>query len=119
MPTVLLILLAITLIQVLLLLFSAWVTGILNGKKQSKLNIGLDLGLLKNKFTLSAEYFNRKTDNLILSVPLPPSMGFITSTVAQNVGSMKNNGFEVQLGYNDREGDFKWNASANFTILNK
>ena len=89
----------------------------LEWEKTKQLNIGLDLGLLKNKFTLSAEYFQRKTDNLILSVPLPPSMGFINSTVSQNVGSMKNNGFEVQLGYNDREGDFKWNASGNLSFI--
>lgn len=85
-----------------------------------QLNVGLDLGLLRNKITLTAEYFKRKTDNLILSVPLPPSMGFITSTVLQNVGAMENKGFELQLGYNDREGDFQWNASANFSrIRNK
>ena len=30
---------------------------------------------------------------------------------------MKNNGFEVQVGYNDREGEFKWNASANASFV--
>ena len=30
---------------------------------------------------------------------------------------MENNGFEFQLGYNDREGDFKWNASANMSFV--
>jgi len=82
-----------------------------------QLNFGLDLGFLNNKFTLSAEFYQRKTDNLILNVPLPPSFGFINSTVAQNVGSMKNSGFETQLGYNDREGEFKWNVSANLSIV--
>jgi len=82
-----------------------------------QLNFGLDLGILRNRFTLSAEYYQRKTDNLILNVPLPPSFGFINSTVPQNVGSMENTGFEVQLGYNDREGDFKWNASANLSFV--
>ncbi|HLG39189.1 MAG TPA: SusC/RagA family TonB-linked outer membrane protein, partial [Chitinophagaceae bacterium] len=80
-------------------------------------NIGLDVGLLKNKITLSAEYYQRKTDNLILNVPLPPTMGYITSTVPINIGSMKNTGFELQLGYNDRSGDFKWNASANMSVI--
>ena len=89
----------------------------LEWEKTKQLNIGLDLGLLKNKFTLSAEYFQRQTDNLILSVPLPPSMGYITSTVSQNVGSMKNNGFEIQLGYNQRDGEFKWNASGNLSVV--
>ena len=82
-----------------------------------QINIGLDLGLLRNKITLSAEYYQRKTDNLILNVPLPPSFGYINSTVPQNVGSMKNNGFEFQLGYNDREGEFKWNATANMSFV--
>ncbi|MEQ1798758.1 MAG: TonB-dependent receptor, partial [Lacibacter sp.] len=82
-----------------------------------QLNIGLDLGFLKNKFTLTAEYFQRQTDNLILQVPLAPSMGYINNTVPQNVASMKNTGFEIQLGYNDREGDFKWNASTNLTFI--
>ena len=88
----------------------------LEWEKTKQMNIGLDLGVLKNKFTLTLEYYQRKTDNLILSVPLPPSFGFITSTVSQNVASMQNNGFEAQLGYNDREGDFKWYASANISI---
>ncbi|MES2648773.1 MAG: TonB-dependent receptor [Bacteroidota bacterium] len=80
-------------------------------------NVGVDLGILKNKITLSAEYYQRKTDNLILNVPLPPSMGFINTTVPQNVGSMKNGGVELQLGFNDREGAFKWNATANASFV--
>ncbi|MDO6430317.1 TonB-dependent receptor [Flavitalea sp. BT771] len=81
------------------------------------LNFGVDLGLLNNAITLSAEYFRRKTDNLILAVPLPPSMGYVTSTVPVNVASMTNNGFELQVGYNKRNGEFKWNASGNITII--
>lgn len=89
----------------------------LEWEKTKQLNIGLDLGLFKNKITLTAEYYQRKTDNLILNVPLPPSFGYITSTVPQNVGSMKNNGFELQLGYNDRAGELKWNATANVSFV--
>ena len=89
----------------------------LNWEKTKQLNIGLDLGLLHNAFTLSAEYYQRKTDNLILAVPLPPSVGYLTTTVNQNIAAMRNNGFELQLGYNDRHGDFKWNASGNISII--
>jgi TonB-linked SusC/RagA family outer membrane protein len=88
----------------------------LEWEKTKQMNIGLDLALFNNKVTLSAEYYERKTDNLILSVPLPPSFGFITSTVSQNVGSMDNNGFEAQLGYTDGNGALKWNASANVSF---
>lgn len=74
-------------------------------------NIGVDVGFLHNAFTLSAEYYQRRTDNLILNVPLPPSMGYINSSVRSNAGSMSNNGVELQLGYNDRVGEFQWNVS--------
>ncbi|MEO7768232.1 MAG: SusC/RagA family TonB-linked outer membrane protein, partial [Ferruginibacter sp.] len=88
----------------------------LEWEKTKQVNIGLDMGLLKNKVTLTLEYYQRKTDNLILSVPLPPSFGYINSTVSQNVAAMQNNGFEAQIGYNKREGELKWNASANLSI---
>jgi len=89
----------------------------LNWEKTKQLNVGLDLGLLDNAFTLSTEYFQRKTDNLILAVPLPSSLGYINTTVNQNVASMSNNGVELQLGYNDRQGDFRWNALGNLSII--
>lgn len=82
-----------------------------------QLNIGLDLGLFNNAVTLTAEYYQRKTDNLILAVPIPPSMGYLTSNVITNAGGMENTGFEFQLGYNDRKGDFTWNALANMSFV--
>ena len=87
----------------------------LEWEKTKQFNIGLDLGLFKNKFTLTAEYYKRSTDNLILSVPIPPSFGFLNSSVLQNIAGMENKGLEFQLGYNDREGAFTWNATANFS----
>jgi len=82
-----------------------------------QLNFGLDLGLFNNTITMSAEYFRRQTDNLILAVPLPPSVGYLTTTVPENVAGMSNNGFEVQVGYTKRTGDFKWNASALISVI--
>jgi len=89
----------------------------LNWETTKQLNFGLDLGLLNNAITLTAEYYHRKTDNLILAVPLSPSMGFLNSTVISNVGAMENTGFELQAGYNDRKGAFQWNALANLTFI--
>ncbi|MBN9384557.1 MAG: TonB-dependent receptor [Chitinophagaceae bacterium] len=88
-----------------------------------QLNFGVDLGLLNNSITLSAEYFRRKTDNLILAVPLAPSIGYLPtpgytlSTVPKNVAGMTNNGFELQVGYAKRSGDFKWNASGLISFI--
>ncbi|MBN1791079.1 MAG: TonB-dependent receptor [Bacteroidales bacterium] len=76
-------------------------------------NIGLDLGLLNNQFTLSAEYYMNKSDDLLMQVPLPLSSGDWTGTISKNAGSMETKGFELQLGYNDFEGEFEWSASLN------
>jgi TonB-linked SusC/RagA family outer membrane protein len=76
-------------------------------------NIGLDLGLLKNKFTLSAEYYMNRSNDLLMPVPLPLSTGDFTGTISKNAGSMDTKGFELQFGYNDFEGDFNWSANLN------
>ncbi|GGA82049.1 SusC/RagA family TonB-linked outer membrane protein [Puia dinghuensis] len=81
------------------------------------LNFGLDMGLLNNTITLSAEYFRRTTDNLILAVPVFPSAGYLVNTVPQNIASMTNNGFELQLGYTKRTGEFRWNASGLISFI--
>jgi TonB-dependent starch-binding outer membrane protein SusC len=80
-------------------------------------NIGLDLGILKNKITLTADYFHRRSDNLILQVQIPPSFGYTNTSVITNVGALENNGLELLLGYNGKAGDFRWNASANASFI--
>ncbi len=78
-------------------------------------NGGIDVGLFGNKFTFTAEVYNRFTDGLILGVPIPNSIGYSNAPVA-NIGSMKNWGYEFQAGYNYAKGDFRWNVSANVGI---
>ncbi|MDT0649398.1 SusC/RagA family TonB-linked outer membrane protein [Autumnicola edwardsiae] len=76
-------------------------------------NIGIDLGVFNNAFTLSLEYYNNQSDDLLFDLPLPLSLGYNVPTIASNVGSVETNGFEVDLGYNDYEGDFTWSVNLN------
>lgn len=80
-------------------------------------NIGVDLGFYNNRLQFSAEWFQRATDNLILTVPQPPSQGFSTSTDA-NVGGVDNWGMEFQGVYisNPRK-DFTWDVTVNFGLF--
>lgn len=89
----------------------------LEWEKTKQWNIGLDAGVLNNRLTLSAEYFIRKTDNLILNVPTPPSFGFNNTGVLANVASMENKGFELQAGYNKTAGAFTWNLTGNISFI--
>jgi len=78
-------------------------------------NIGFDLGLLDDQFTLSAEYFKNTSDDLLMARFLPPSMGDWIGAITSNVGSVETTGFELQAGYNDFEGEFQWSAALNFS----
>ena len=89
---------------------------------ESKLdrNIGLDFGLFDEKFTGSFEYFNNKSSDILFRVPIALSLGTPGGTQLQNVADVDVSGYEITLGYNDRQGDFTWSATANLgTSKNK
>lgn len=89
----------------------------LEWEKTKQLNIGVDLGLFNNRVTLSADYYRRKTDNLMLNVPTPGSFGFERAGVLANVGAMENNGFDLQLGYKNNAREFKWDVTGNISFI--
>ena len=76
-------------------------------------NIGLDFELFDGKLTGAVEYFNNTSDDLLMSRPLPGSLGINSGAVTENVGSVDTKGLELNLGYNDYEGDFTWSANLN------
>jgi TonB-linked SusC/RagA family outer membrane protein len=76
-------------------------------------NIGLDLGLFKNKFTLSAEYYQNKSSDLLMNLNTSPSLGIYSGSIAKNVGAVETKGFELQLGYKESEGDLHWSVNLN------
>lgn len=77
-------------------------------------NLGVDLGFLDNKINLTADYYIKKTTNLLNTVGLPLSMGY-TSTI-QNIGEMQNKGLEFGIDATPFSGNFKWNLNFNFSI---
>lgn len=81
-----------------------------------QIDAGFDLGLFQNKFTLSFDYYLRKTDNLMLGAPTAPSQGYGGGSVTRNIGKLQNNGVDIQATYNKREGDFKWSLSGVFGL---
>ncbi len=65
-------------------------------------DIGLDAGLFRNKLSVTADYFNRRSYDLLYSnFPIPASIG-VTNLAAINAASMLNRGVEVVLNYRDR-----------------
>lgn len=82
-------------------------------------NIGLDLGLLNNKLTVSADYFIKHTKNMLLQVQLPSYAGF-PGTPYTNAGEIQNKGFEIAAAYQGAVGKFSYGISANVSrFINK
>lgn len=79
-------------------------------------NIGLDLGLFEDRLRASFEYFNNETQDMLLGVPIPPSLGYDVEPVA-NVGTVVNKGIELTLGYGQSTGDFQWSVDGNISFV--
>jgi TonB-linked SusC/RagA family outer membrane protein len=83
-------------------------------EKNKTTNLGIEFAVFNNRLQGSFEWFNRVSDNLLFDVPLPVSTGY--ASVWQNIGSMKNYGVELQLGYNAvRTKNFNWRIDLNLT----
>lgn len=80
-------------------------------------NFGIDFGVLKNRLSFTADYFVKKTDDILLTVGLPAvSVGVIDRTYV-NAGEVTNKGFEFGLNFRNQEHAFKYNVNANIATL--
>jgi len=77
-------------------------------------NLGVDAQFLDNKFYLTADYYHKKTDGILLSLPVPGTLGLQASP--QNAGRMDNSGWEFELGANSYFGKVGFHANLNFNI---
>ena len=80
-------------------------------------NFGLDFGFLTNRFTGSVEYYTRRTEDLLATVPVPAGINF-DKTMLMNVGNVSSKGVEITLNANIIDTpDWQWNATFNATWL--
>lgn len=80
--------------------------------------VGVETRFLRNRVSLDMTYFDRRTNDLIVTEPLPPSTGF--SFTQSNIGEIRNNGFEADLGIDFFKGEnFSWNSRVNFFTNNE
>lgn len=79
-------------------------------------NVGLEFALFNNRLNGSAEYFARKSSDMLYNKPIAGSMGY--TYIPMNVGSMTNSGFELDLSYQifNRK-NFSWDVNFNATFV--
>ena len=89
--------------------------GNLKWETTAQTNVGIDLGLFDNKIQFVADYYVKKTTDLLNNVQLPTSSGY-TSTI-MNIGEIQNKGLEFQVdAFVLETKDLKWNVSANIAF---
>jgi TonB-linked SusC/RagA family outer membrane protein len=101
-----------------------WVQGLapsrnpnpnLRWEEKRELNTGVDYSLFNSRLNGTVDVYRRETHDMLYnySVPVPP---YLFGNILANVGSMRNSGVEVQLGYDVLRGkNLRWTTSANWS----
>ena len=88
----------------------------LTWETSTQLDAGFDLTILKNRISLSADYFNKNTNNLLFSKSLPNTSGF--GSVQTNIGKVRFRGFDLELTTkNIEKKDFKWESKLTWSYV--
>jgi TonB-linked SusC/RagA family outer membrane protein len=85
----------------------------LSWEKSESFDVGVDVGIWKNRLTASFDYYNKLNTDLLLNVPIPGITGF--NTMLSNVGKARNQGWEVELTSRNTVGKLQWTTTANFS----
>ena len=90
----------------------------LKWETSEQLDFGLETRFLSDRLSFSAGYYNKKTNDLLVTISPVPEIG-VSSTVV-NAGSVLNSGLEFEAGWKDKIGDFTYSVNANlFTLHNE
>ncbi len=87
----------------------------LNWEESKQVDLGIDARFLRDRLTLTVDYYNKNTTGQLVKMTPPLSTG--TTEVWRNVGKVQNYGFEVELGWQDRIDDFSYRVSGNLATL--
>ncbi|WP_438968516.1 SusC/RagA family TonB-linked outer membrane protein [Nonlabens sp.] len=87
----------------------------LKWEESEQINIGIDASIFNDRIQVTAEAYQKNTNDLLLNAPLPTSTGF--SSAIQNIGSLQNRGFEFSINsLNFQDDNFKWVSNFNISF---
>jgi TonB-linked SusC/RagA family outer membrane protein len=86
----------------------------LRWEKSTQYNIGLDIGLLNDRVSIVADYYNKRTDDLLFTKAIPISSGY--TSITGNYGSIENKGLELAVTGRILTAKLKWDVNANITF---
>jgi len=77
------------------------------------IDFGVDANFLNNRLRFTGDYYQKTTKDMLLALEIPDYIGF--DNPDQNTGKMKTNGWEAEIGWNDKIGDLGYSVSANIS----
>lgn len=86
-------------------------------ESQYSTDLGFDLALLDNKFSITFDYFNKKTEDMLVNVPISYVAGYLDNFPVLNSGSIRNKGIELSATYRETRGKLSYSVSANVTTV--
>lgn len=93
-------------------------SGDLKWEKKKTTNLGVDASLFSNQVTVNFDVFRSISEDVLLSQPLPGYLGNLQGDPIINIGSIQNQGLELNLGYRPKsDGAFKWDIAANVSVV--
>ena len=91
----------------------------LRWERKKTTNVGLEASFLSSLFTITADYFIAKTEDVLVDLPISLTTGNAGGNPAVNAASLENKGFEFSLSIRPKgTGYFNWDATWNFTTIN-
>lgn len=98
-------------------ILSAYLSGLGNSElgweKTSMLDFGFDARTLGNRLGVTFDYYIKNTKDILIGLPVPLEYGFDKPNV--NIGEVQNNGWELELSWNDNIGEFRYGIQANLS----
>ena len=88
----------------------------LSWEKSNTTNIGFDANLFNNKLNIVFDWFTKKSNGVLLNVPIPLSTG-INAAPAVNAGDIENKGIELSISYGNKTRDWTYNIGWNMTAI--
>jgi TonB-linked SusC/RagA family outer membrane protein len=82
-------------------------------EKTQSSDIGMDMEFLNGRLSLSADYFNRTTKDMLLALEIPDYVGF--DNPDQNTGKMNTKGFELETGWRSKIGELSYSVNGNLS----
>lgn len=90
----------------------------LSWEKNAIWNIGVDMGLLKSRIRASVEYYRRKSNDLLLDLPISSTSGFATKLQNSPTAGIRNQGVEIEINATPiASKNWTWTVSANIATL--